>query len=113
MTKRLWAVSAIVAPGLLMGQAKEEPVGLILNAIGGKVLRANTETPLAARAGDILFSGDSLKAIGAPAVFLYSPTKGSQTLDAGGDVLLDTKQIKVRAGKLDPPKPVNACFLPQ
>jgi tetratricopeptide (TPR) repeat protein len=98
---------------LLAADAKEEPVGLILNAAGGKVLRANTETPLAARAGDILFSGDSLKAIGAPANFLFCPSKANQTLDAGGDVLLDTKQIKVRAGKLDTPKPVNACFLPQ
>ena len=92
---------------------KEEPVGLILNAAGGKVLRSNTETPLAARAGDILFTGDSLRAIGAPANFLYCPAKASQTLDAGGDVLLNATQIKVRAGKLDPPKPVNACFLPQ
>ena len=80
---------------------------------GGKVLRANTETPLAARAGDILFSGDALRAIGAPASFLYCPGKSSQTLDSGGEVLLDTKQLKVKSGKLDPPKPVNACFLPQ
>jgi tetratricopeptide (TPR) repeat protein len=92
---------------------KEEPVGLILNAAGGKVLRANTETPLAARSGDILFAGDSLKAIGSPANFLYCPSKANQTLDAGGDVLLDAKALKVRTGKLDAPKPVNACFLPQ
>jgi tetratricopeptide (TPR) repeat protein len=92
---------------------REEPVGLILSAVGGKVLRANTETPLAARAGDILFSGDSLRAIGAPANFLFCPSKASQTLDSGGEVALDTKAIKVKTGKLDPPKPVNACFLPQ
>jgi len=92
---------------------REEPVGLVLSAPGGKVLRANTETPLAARAGDILFSGDSLRAIGAPASFLYCPGKSSQTLDSGGEVLLDTKQLKVKSGKLDPPKQVNACFLPQ
>jgi len=49
----------------------------------GKVLRANTETPLAARAGDILFSGDAVEAIGAPANFLYCPAKSSQTLAAG------------------------------
>ena len=106
-------LAPLCASLVFAAESKEEPVGLILNATGGKVLRANTETPLAARAGDILFSGDSLKAIGSPASFLYCPTKGSQTLDAGGDVLLDTKQLKVRAGKLDPPKPVNACFLPQ
>ena len=112
-----WQAAAVVlvcgALGLRAADTKEEPVGLILNATGGKVLRANTETALAARAGDILFSGDSLKAIGAPANFLYCPAKANQTLDAGGDVLLDVKQLKVRTGKLDPPKPINSCFLPQ
>jgi len=93
--------------------SKEEPVGLILSAPGAKVTRASTETPLAARSGDILFSGDALKAIGSPASFLYCPGKSSQTLDDGGEVLLDAKQLKVKTGKLDPPKPVNACFLPQ
>ena len=93
--------------------SKEEPVGLILSAPGAKVTRASTETPLAARSGDILFSGDALKAIGGPASFLYCPGKSSQTLDDGGEVLLDAKQLKVKTGKLDPPKPVNACFLPQ
>jgi Tfp pilus assembly protein PilF len=107
------ALAVVPATYLSAAETKEEPVGLILGAAGGKVLRANTETPLAARAGDILFSGDSLKAIGSPASFLYCPAKASQTLDAGGEVLLDTKQLKVRAGKLDPAKPVNACFLPQ
>jgi tetratricopeptide (TPR) repeat protein len=106
---------AVLPPANLLNAAdtREEPVGLILTAAGGKVLRANTETPLAARSGDILFSGDSLQAIGSPASFLYCPGKSSQTLDSGGEVLLDAKQLKVRSGKLDPPKPVNACFLPQ
>src|SRR6185312_297818 len=112
MRKRLLLLS-LAAPALLLAQAKEEPVGLILNAAGGKVLRANTETPLAARAGDILFSGDALSAIGAPANFLYCPNKASQTLDAGGEVVLDPKNLKVKTGKLETPKPVGACFLPQ
>ena len=102
-----------IAASLFAADTKEEPVGLILSAPGGKVLRANTETPLAARAGDILFSGDALRAVGSPANFLYCPAKSSQTLDAGGEVLLDTKNLKVKSGKLDAPKPVNACFLPQ
>jgi hypothetical protein len=97
----------------LLAQTKEEPVGLILGAVGGKVLRANTETPIGARAGDILFSGDSLSAAGAPASFLYCPTKASQVLDSGGEVLLDPKNLKVKTGKLEAPKPVGACFLPQ
>jgi tetratricopeptide (TPR) repeat protein len=107
------AVVAFGAGAALAADSKEEPVGLILSAPGAKVTRASTETPLAARSGDILFSGDALKAIGSPASFLYCPGKSSQTLDDGGEVLLDAKQLKLKTGKLDPPKPVNACFLPQ
>jgi tetratricopeptide (TPR) repeat protein len=107
------ALTVLPSASLSAAETREEPVGLILSAADGKVLRANTETPLAARAGDILFSGDSLRAVGSPANFLYCPGKSSQTLDPGGEVLLDTKQLKVKSGKLDPPKPVNACFLPQ
>src|ERR1700689_2915306 len=87
---------------------KEEPVGLVLTATGSKVLRASSETPLAARAGDILFSGDELRAESGPASFLYCPGKPSQTLDQGGDLLLDAKQLKVKTGKLSASKPVNS-----
>ena len=93
--------------------AKEEPVGLVLSAGTGKVLRANTETPLATRAGDILFAGDSLKSTDTPATFLFCPGKTSQTLDPASEVLLDSKALKLKSGKLDPSRPVNACFLPQ
>jgi tetratricopeptide (TPR) repeat protein len=111
--KRFILLAFVPLLALHAADSKEEPVGLILSAPGGKVLRAGTETPLAARSGDILFSGDALRAAGSPANFLYCPGKSSQTLDAGGEVLLDTKQLKVKSGKLDAPKPVNACFLPQ
>jgi protein O-mannosyl-transferase len=90
---------------------REEPVGLVLGAGGGKVLRANTETALAARAGDILFAGDSLQSGGLPTSFLYCPTRTSQILEQG-EVLLDSKALKGK-GKLGVSKPVNACFLPQ
>lgn len=92
---------------------KEEPVGLLLSAAGSKVLRSSSETPLAARAGDILFSGDELKTESGATSFLYCPGKTSQTLPEGGDILFDAKQIKVRTGKLTFSKPVNSCFLPQ
>ncbi len=75
--------------------------------------RLNTETPLATRAGDILFAGDSLRSSDTPATFLYCPAKTSQTLDPSSEVLLDSKALKLKSGKLDPSKPVNACFLPQ
>ena len=93
--------------------AREEAVGLVLIPGSARVLRAGTETPLASKAGDILFSGDQLRAEGAAATFLYCPGKVSQSLEAGSEVLLDAKQLKVKAGKLGAAKPVNACFLPQ
>lgn len=91
----------------------EEPVGLVLSAGGSRVLRAGTETPLAARVGDILFAGDSLRAESGGAGFLYCPSKTSQTLDAGGEVLLGAAALKIKTGKISGSKPVNACFLPQ
>ncbi len=93
--------------------AKEEPVGLLLTATGSKVLRSSSETPLAARAGDVIFSGDELKAETGAASFLYCPGKTSESIDQGSDVVFDAKQIKVKTGKLALPKPVNSCFLPQ
>ncbi len=106
-------VGPSLGPVLHAAETREEPVGLVLSAGSGKLLRANTETPLAARTGDILFSGDSLKAADTPASFLYCPGKTSQTLTPGSEVLLDSRQLRLKTGKLDAPKPVNACFLPQ
>ena len=54
--KRILLVGFTAVFALQAAETREEPVGLILSAVGGKVLRSNTETPLAARAGDILFS---------------------------------------------------------
>lgn len=104
---------AISAPKVGGGPAREEPVGLLLSSTGGKVLRANSETPLAARPGDVIFSGDELKAETGASSYLYCPAKQSQSVDQGADLLFDSKQIKVKAGKIAFPKPVNSCFLPQ
>jgi len=46
---------------------KEEPVGLVLLPGGARLVRAGVETPLAAKAGDILFAGDAMKTESAPA----------------------------------------------
>ena len=107
-----FSLLAIFCMSVFADAPREEPVGLILLPGQGKVLRAGSETPLAARAGDILFAGDSLRSGGGASGFLYCPTKISQTLDQGGEVLLDSKQLKVKSGKLSGAKPVNACFLP-
>ncbi|HVW86895.1 MAG TPA: caspase family protein, partial [Bryobacteraceae bacterium] len=107
------AVPLLVAPAIaLHADTREEPVGLVLNPAGSKVLRANSETPLAARAGDILFAGDALRSETAAASFLYCPAKTSQMLDQGSEVILQSKALKIKAGKISGSRPVNACFLP-
>ena len=106
----LFTILSAAAPA---SPAKEEPVGLLLTATGSKVLRASSAPPLAARAGDVLFSGDELLTESGSASFLYCPGKTSQTLDPGGDILLDAKHLRVKTGKLSGAKPLNSCFLPQ
>ena len=106
------AIILIIFAGLLRGDAKEEPVGLVLSATGSKLLRADTETPLAARPGDLLFAGDGLRTEGGPASFLFCPGKALDTLTPLGEVRLDAKAPKVRSGKITE-QPARACTLPQ
>ncbi|MGP0074820.1 MAG: tetratricopeptide repeat protein [Bryobacteraceae bacterium] len=91
---------------------KEEPVGLVLSATGSKLLRADTETPLAARPGDLLFAGDGLRTETGPASFLFCPGKALDTLTPSGEVRLDAKAPKVKTGKITE-QPARACTLPQ
>ncbi len=97
---------------VVFADTKEEPVGLVLSAAGSKLLRADTETPLAARPGDLLFSGDSLRTDTGPASFLFCPGKSLDTLTPSGEVRLDAKAPKVRSGKISE-QPARACTLPQ
>src|SRR6266436_1201040 len=91
---------------------KEAPVGLVLSAAGSKLLRADTLTPLSAQPGDLLFSGDGLRTEADSASFLFCPSKAIQTLSPSGEVRLDSKQPKVKAGKISE-QPARACTLPQ
>src|SRR5580700_2876208 len=91
---------------------KEEPVGLVLTATGSKLLRADTETPLTARPGDLLFTGDGLRTETGPASFLFCPAKSLDTLLPSGEVRLDAKSPKVKSGKISE-QPARACTLPQ
>jgi tetratricopeptide (TPR) repeat protein len=91
---------------------KEEPVGLVLNPGGGKLLRSDTETPIALRAGDLLFTGDSLRTEASPASYLFCPAKSLQTLSASGEARMDAKAPKVKTGKITE-VPARACTLPQ
>jgi tetratricopeptide (TPR) repeat protein len=107
----LFAAALLVAAGAFAADEKEVAVGLVLNGVGGKVLRADTETPLAARPGDLLFAGDGLRTESSPASFLFCPAKAIDTLGPAGEVRLDTKQTKVKAGKITE-QPARACTLP-
>jgi len=89
----------------------DEPVGLVLSPGGSKLLRANTETPLAARPGDLLFAGDSLRTESAAASFLFCPAKTIDTLTPSGEVRFGAKQPRVKTGKISE-QPARACTLP-
>lgn len=102
----------LLVPVLLFADAKEEPVGLVLSATGTKLLRADTETPLTARPGDLLFAGDGIRTENGPASFLFCPAKSLDTLTPSGEVRFDAKAPKVKAGKISE-QPARACTLPQ
>jgi tetratricopeptide (TPR) repeat protein len=107
---KIWLFA--LAVGASADQPKEEPVGLVLSATGSKLLRAATETPLVARAGDLLFSGDGLRTETGPASFLFCPAKTIDTLAPSGEVRFEGNQPKVKAGKISE-QPARACTLPQ
>ncbi|HEX4594485.1 MAG TPA: caspase family protein, partial [Bryobacteraceae bacterium] len=111
MRRRLFSLLLATAM-LALADTKEEPVGLVLSAAGSKLLRADTETPLGARPGDLLFAGDGLRTESSAASFLFCPSKAIDTLGPSGEVRLDTKQPKVKTGKISE-QPARACTLPQ
>ncbi len=104
----LLAIAALAA----FSDTKEEPVGLVLSATGTKLLRADTETPLSARPGDLLFAGDGIRTENGPASFLFCPAKALDTLTPSGEVHFDAKAPKVKAGKISE-QPARACTLPE
>jgi tetratricopeptide (TPR) repeat protein len=108
----VWSATGSLLLVAAFADTKEEPVGLVLSAPGGKLLRADTETPLAARPGDLLFSGDGLRTETGPASFLFCPAKAIETLSPSGEVRFDPKQPKVKSGKISE-QPARACTLPQ
>ncbi len=92
---------------------KEQPVGLLLNPGGAQLVRAGNELAMAAKPGEVLFSGDRLKTAAGAASFLFCPEKSSVSLDANSDALLEAAAIKVRAGKVGARTPIPSCLLPQ
>src|SRR5579863_3900284 len=112
MRKRASVGLLLLVAAVCFADTKEESVGLVLSATGSKLLRADTETPLAARPGDLLFAGDGLRTETGPASFLFCPGKALDTLTPSGEVRLDAKAPKVKTGKITD-QPARACTLPQ
>lgn len=113
MMKATMIIGLLAIPAVFAADAKEEPVGLVMSAGGAKLLRANTETPLDARSGDLLFVGDGLRTEAGPVSFLYCPAKSMDTLGPSGEIRFEAKAPRVKTGKITGQKPVQACFLPQ
>jgi tetratricopeptide (TPR) repeat protein len=107
MRRLLWLV-----PVVALAAVPEEPVGLVLNAGGGQLLRADALTPLSARSGDLLFSGDGLRTSSNAASFLFCPGKSLQTLSSSGEVRVDQQKPKVRSGTISE-QPARSCSLPK
>lgn len=111
--RKTWLAGVLAFAATAATALKEDPVGLILLPGAGKLVRANTQTAIAAKAGDVLFSGDVLRSETAPASFLYCPAKTSTTIAPSSEVLLGSAQLKFTSGKASEEKPVAACFLPK
>src|SRR5262249_40084753 len=94
------------------GADTRQPVGLVLQPGGSKLLRGDTLTPLSALAGDLLYVGDGLKTESAAASFLFCPAKALDTLSPAGEVRFEAKQAKVKSGKISE-QPRGTCLLPQ
>ena len=87
-------------------------MGLVLEAQGGELLRAGTSLPLAAKPGDVLFPGDSLRTRSGNVSLLHCPTRSSQTLTPKSEAFLVADQIQVKSGELIDKKAVPVCILP-
>lgn len=97
--------------------ARHEPVGLVTDTEGGKLLRTGDNGPLAALVGDLIFAGDKLVAAGGATItFLYCPAKSQQTLaaTAGGSVtvMLEAQRISGDTAALSGKRAAAFCSLP-
>jgi hypothetical protein len=85
------------------------PVGLVMSS-GATLVRAGQS--VSAKPGEVLFTGDSLRAGTLSATFLFCPQKLSTTIAPGSEALLAADSFHVRTGSVQDRKPVSACFLP-
>ena len=96
-----------LALALAAQETREQPLALVLSTREATILRAGSELPLAANAGDVLFAGDALRG---EATVLYCPEKTSQTVR--GEVIVEAGALRPRSGRIDDRKPVAICALP-
>ncbi len=91
---------------------RQTPVALMLKPAGAVLIRAGSPAPAAAKPGDVLFAGDAIRTTSEQASFLFCPGAVAPVLHSGTEVVVDEKQITVRAGKVVEMKPLASCFLP-
>jgi hypothetical protein len=96
----------------LFADTPETPVGILLSAGDAKIVRANSTSPVEAKASDLLFSGDSIRTGSAPVSYLFCAGKSRQTLAPKGEALFEASQVRVKKGKLASQQPAGSCLLP-
>ena len=85
------------------------PVGLVMST-GATLIRGAQS--LAAKPGEVLFSGDSLRTGDSAATFLFCPQKQSATLAPGSEVVFAQDSYQVKSGSILQQRQIAACFLP-
>ena len=103
-------LASVWALGLTWAQPHATaPVGLVMSS-GATLVRGGQS--MAAKPGEVLFTGDSLRAGTTAATFLFCPQKLSTTIAPGSEALLAADNFHVRTGSVQDRKPVSACTLP-
>lgn len=100
---------AMIAAGEV---GRQIPVALILKPAGALLIRAGSQATSTAKPGDLLFAGDAIRTASEQVSFLFCPGGVAPVLQSGTEVVLDEKQITVKAGKVIEMKPVASCYLP-
>ena len=110
------ATFCLLCAGLLSAHLRanqlEQPVGLVLASQGATLHRSGDASALGAKAGDILFAGDSLKANGGTAAFQFCPESSSHNLSGDAEVTFAENAVQVDAGSLQDTKQLSICILP-
>ena len=105
----LWAV---LLTAHLRANQLEQPVGLVLASQGATLHRSGDASALGAKAGDILFAGDSLQANGGTAAFQFCPDSSSHKVSGDAEVTFGENAVRVVAGSLQDTRQLSLCVLP-